>query len=307
MNKYKGLGNQGWIVICSLVLCITCSCDPDPNPGPGNGNSDQFESTPQKFPITPGTIDEASGLAPSLNFPGYLWTNQDSGQPNSLYLVSKDGKTIKEYGIPGAQNNDWEDVAIGPGPENGVNYLYIADTGNNGSSASKVNVIYRVPEISDPNASFSQDRVEKITYKYPDGPRDAESLLLDPVTKDIFIVSKESSNTGIYRLAFPQSTGETITAEKLGTVPSVSTATGGSISKDGNEIAIRTYLSVYYWKRKTGETIGQTLTQPATRQLLVAIEPQGESICFDSEGSGFYTLSEKSNSTAVTLNFYKRK
>jgi hypothetical protein len=53
---------------------------------------------------------------------GSLWTNQDSGRPNALYLISKDGKSIKEYNVPGTTNRDWEDVAIGPGPANGVTY-----------------------------------------------------------------------------------------------------------------------------------------------------------------------------------------
>jgi hypothetical protein len=103
---------------------------------------------------------------------------------------------------------------------------------------------------SDINGAFSQNNVAKITFSYPDGPRDAEALLLDPVSKDIFIISKESTNTGIYRLPFPQSTTETIVAEKSGTVPSVSLATAGSVSKDGSEICVRTYLAVYYWKRR---------------------------------------------------------
>jgi hypothetical protein len=188
-----------------------------------------------------------------------------------------------------------------------VNYLYIGDIGNNNSPVSSTSTIYRVPEISDINGSFNQGNVEKITFNYPDGPRDAESLLLDPVSKDIFIISKETPNTGIYRLAFPQSTTETITAEKVGTVPSVSMVTGGSVSKDGNVIMLRTYLATYYWRRTESESIGQTLMKAATKQLLVALEPQGEAVCFAADGQGFYTLSERSNSASVTLNYYRRK
>jgi hypothetical protein len=303
MIIYKRLGGQCAIILSAFVFCITCSCDPDPVPG----SSDQFESVPEKFAITPGLVDEASGIAPSGNFAGYLWANQDSGKPHALYLISKDGQSIKEYAIPGSQNHDWEDIAAGPGPENGVNYLYIGDIGNNNAPVTATNHIYRVPEIADPGGVFNQGKVEKITFSYPDGPRDAESLILDPTTKDIFIISKVAQGTGIYRLAFPQSTSEVITAEKVGEVPSVSIATAADISKDGSEIVIRTYLSVYYWRREAGETVGQALTRPAAKQLTVALEPQGEGICFDSEGKGFYTLSEKSTATGVSLNFYKRK
>lgn len=305
MKIYGRLGGQVSLILSSLVFCITCSCDPDPEPG--NGNSDQFETIPESFPVTPGIIDEASGLAASGTMNGYLWTNQDSGQPNALYLVGRDGKTIRQYNVPGSTNHDWEEVAVGPGPDNGVSYVYIGDIGNNNAPATPTNTIYRIPEITGTGMAFNQSSLQKITFSYPDGPRDAEALVVDPLTKDIFVISKEGSNTGIYRLPYPQSVAETIVAEKVGNVPGVTLATAGSISKDGGEIVIRTYLAVYYWKRASGQTVGQTLTRSSDKLLTVALEPQGESICFDNEGTGFYTLSEKGNASSVTLNYYKRK
>lgn len=287
-----------------FAACFIVSCDPDPKPA--NGRSDQFETTAVKAPIQPGIIDEASGLAASASFDGYLWTHQDSGQPASVYLLSQDGKTIKEFDIPGAANHDWEDIAAGPGPDNGVNYLYVGDIGNNNPPMTATNTIYRIPEVSDMNGSFDGNRLDKIRYSYADGPRDAETLLLDPLTKDIFVISKEAQ-TGIYRLPFPQSTTEVTVAERIGVIPGVGTATSGDISVDGAEIIIRTYLAVYYWTRKEGETVAQTLSRSANRTLIVELEPQGEGICFDRKSEGFYTLSEKGNAERVSLNYYKRK
>ncbi|MCF0074505.1 PE-PGRS family protein [Dyadobacter sp. CY261] len=307
MKVYGSMGGQARLIISSLVFCVTCSCgDPEPAPG-GSGQSDQFETAPEQFPIAPGIIDEASGLAASATMAGYLWTIQDSGQPNSLYLISKDGKSIKEYNVPGSNNHDWEEVVIGPGPDNGVSYAYIADIGNNNSPVTSTNIIYRIPEITSAGGSFSQNALQKITFSYPDGPRDAEALIVDPQTKDIFIISKEMQGTNIYRLAYPQSTSDVTVAEKVGTVPGVTLATASSISKDGSEVVVRTYLGVFYWKRNTGETVGQTLMKSATKTLTVALEPQGEAICFETEGKGFYTLSEKGNAASVSLSFYKRK
>ncbi|PSL25137.1 PE-PGRS family protein [Dyadobacter jiangsuensis] len=306
MKIYDGVSGRVGLILSSLVFCVTCSCsDPEPSPG-GNGLSDQFETAPEQFPIPVGIIDEASGLAASATMPGYLWTIQDSGQPNSLYLISKDGKSIKEYNVPGSNNHDWEEVAVGPGPDNGVSYAYIADIGNNNQPVTPTNTIYRIPEIKGADGSFSQSALQKITFSYPDGPRDAEALIVDPVTKDIFVLSKEAQ-TNIYRLPFPQSTSETIVAEKVGTVPGVAIATAGSISKDGSEMVVRTYLGVYYWKRGNGESVGQTLVKSASKTLTVMLEPQGEAICFDNESKGFYTLSEKGTAASVSLNYYKRK
>ncbi|WP_426292934.1 PE-PGRS family protein [Dyadobacter endophyticus] len=307
MKIYDSVGGRVGLLLSSLVFSVTCSCsDPEPSPG-GNGNSDQFETTPEQFPVAAGVIDEASGMAASTSMPGYLWTIQDSGQPNSLYLISKDGKSIKQYNVPGSNNHDWEEVAVGPGPDNGVSYVYIADIGNNNQPVTSTNTIYRIPEITGIDGSFNQNALQKITFSYPDGARDAEALIVDPVTKDIFVLSKEMQNTNIYRLVYPQSANDVTVAEKIGTVPGVSLATAGSISKDGGEIVVRTYLAVYYWKRSTGETVGQTLVKSANKTLIVALEPQGEAICFENENKGFYTLSEKGNAASVSLNFYKRK
>lgn len=307
MKIYDSVAGRVGLLLSSLVFCVTCSCnDPEPAPG-GNGLSDQFETAPEQFPIATGIIDEASGLAASVNLPGYLWTIQDSGQPNSLYLISRDGKSIKQYNVPGSNNHDWEEVAVGPGPDNGVSYAYIADIGNNNQPVATTNTIYRIPEISAIEGAFSQNALQKITFSYPDGPRDAEALIVDPVTKDIFVLSKEMQGTNIYRLAFPQSTTDVSVAEKVGTVPGVTFATAASISKDGAEIVVRTYLGVYYWKRSNGETVAQALVKSANKTLTVALEPQGEAICFESEGKGFYTLSEKKDAASVSLNFYKRK
>jgi hypothetical protein len=287
-----------------FAACFIFSCDSDPKPS--NGRSAEFETAATKVPVQPGIIDEASGLAASARFERYLWTHQDSGWPASVFLLNQDGKTIKEFGIPGAANHDWEDIAGGPGPDNGVYYLYIGDIGNNNPPMTATNTIYRIPEVTDMNGSFDGARLEKIRYSYPDGPRDAETLLLDPLTKDIFIVSKEAQ-TAIYRLPYPQSTTEVTVAERVGVIPAVTTATSGDIAVDGTEILIRTYLAAYYWTRKDGETVAQTLSRSATRTLIVDLEPQGEAICFDRKSEGFYTLSEKGSAERVTLNYYKRK
>ena len=296
---------QNFLVFTSFVIFWSACGDPEVNPD--TGESIDFETVPQQFPLQPGIIDEASGLANSFSMDGFLWTLQDSGRPNSLYLISKDGKSIREFNIPGSSNHDWEDLASGPGPIDGVKYLYIGEIGNNNPPMTSTNIIYRVPEVSAINESFSQSGLEKITFSYPDGPRDAETLLLDPITKDIFVVSKEMNQAGLYRLAYPQSTSGTVVAEKLGVIPSAVFTTGGSISVNGGEILIRNYTSAFYWIRASGETVGQTLLKSPKKQMLLAPEPQGEAICFDREANGFYTLGEIGQATSINLNYYKRK
>jgi hypothetical protein len=304
VNSFSGRRGHIYIIFFSFLLCAW-SCDRTPQPS--TGRSMEFESTPQATSIQPGIVDEASGLVASGKMEGYLWTLQDSGQPNSLYLISPDGKTVKSYTVPGSANHDWEDMAVGPGPVDNTSYIYIADIGNNNTPMTSQNIIYRIPEITSLSAGFDQSQLQKITFRYPDGPRDAETVLVDPASKDILVVSKEMDKTEIYRLAYPQSTTEVIVAEKMGKMPSVLFATGGAVSTDGTEVLIRNYFSVFFWRKKETETISQALLRAPNKQLSVAAEPQGESICFDRNGDGFYTLSERSTATNVFLNYYRRK
>lgn len=281
--------------------CIFTTSQPE-------GRSDIFDNAPLKSTFPAGRIDEASGLAGSRAIKGYLWTHNDSGNPAELFLLSEDGKDLRSYGIGGIENRDWEDIAVGPGPNEGVSYVYIGDIGNNNANPSVTTyTLYRVPELKDLNAGFDANSVARISYKYPDGPHDAETLLSDPITKDIFIVSKELDGANLYRLPFPQSEAGVSTAELVGKVSTVTFATGGDIVADGKEIVVRNYGNIYYWKRKDGETVGQTLTRAPSKTLPYELEPQGEAVCFGTDMEGYYTLSERREGIAITLNYYKRK
>ncbi len=296
-----------------LLFCISCH-EKDPSQ---KERSSDFAESPQTYPITPGIVNEASGLADSRNMDGYLWTHQDSGYPSELFLVNKDGKNIRKYTVPGTDFLDWEDIASGPGPQQGVNYLYIGDIGGNSHPNRQTCTINRVREISNPDETFQPGSVEKIIFRYPDGPKDAETLLLDPASLDLYVVSKEASRVNLYRLPYPQPVGSEITAELAGTIPGIkisglpssliTSPTSGDISFDGKEIIIKTYTTVYYWKREDGKTIGEVLTQPPHKTLPYFLEPEGTAICFDKKADGYFTLSEIGGAGSVTLNYYKRK
>ncbi len=296
-----------------LLFCVSCH-EKDPSK---KDRSSDFAATPQTSPITPGIVNEASGIADSRNFDGYIWTHQDSGFPSELFLVSKDGKNIKKYAVPDTDFLDWEDITSGPGPQKDVNYLYIGDIGANAHPFRQTCTINRVREIGNPNDAFQPGSVEKIIFRYPDGPKDAETLLLDPVNLDLYVVSKETSRVNLYRLPYPQAVGSEITAELTGTIPGIkadglpasliTSPTSGDISFDGKEIVIKTYTTIYYWKRGNGQTIGEVLTQPPHKTLPYFLEPEGTAICFDKKADGYFTLSEIGSAPAVTLNYYKRK
>ncbi len=270
--------------------------------------SAEFQAVPERFPVAPGQVDEASGLADSRTLPGYLWTHEDAGSAAELFLISHDGKNVRRYLPPNVRNIDWEDIALGGGPEKGVSYLYVGDIGNNDANpAFGTHTIYRMPELKSLDENFTPDKIARINFRYPDSSPDSETLLLDPVTNDLFVVTKELESARLYRLPYPQLVEGTLTAELVGRIPALLLATGGDISADGQEILLRNYTSIYYWKRKAGESIGQALMRAANKPVPYALEPQGEAICFDREMKGYYTFSEKRNTAGVGLQYFGRK
>jgi hypothetical protein len=178
--------------------------------------------------------------------------------------------------------------------------LYIAETGDNARVYPDYS-IYRFPEPA--QSTDTVKNIETIRFSYPDGSHDAEAFLVDTVTKDIFIITKNDNPSRIYKLVSPSGTGNI--ASLVGTLD-YSAVVSAAQSPGGTGIVVKTYTGVYYYKRNPSQSIDQALqNQPSP--LKYVIEPQGEAITFATDNSGFYTLSEKGFASFVNLNFYRRK
>lgn len=254
-------------------------------------------------------IKEASGLAFSSWSKKRIWTHEDSNNQNKLYLFSsEDGKYKGSYTLQGAKNKDWEDMAISYGPEQGKFYIYVADFGDNKAKRNKKQ-IYRIkePDYTSLAEPFSEtlSGVEEIEFVYPDGKRDAECLLIDPLTKDIYIITKREAKSVVYRLVYPQSTTSVMTAEKIHTLD-FRMVTGGDVSHDGKLTIVKTYEKLFLWKRKAGETFADMIKREPYC-LPCHPESQGEAITFSFDANEVYTLSEYSNGVVPELIQYRKK
>ena len=268
-----------------------------------------FSSGISRGKLQNAEVKEASGLAASWNNPKMLWAHNDSGNKPSVFLMREDGTHVGEYALENQDNRDWEDIAAGPGPVQGKNYLYVGNIGDNLGQYNQIFVLrFEEPQIPADGLPLSQtipaSEIEVLTFEYPDGPRDAETLLLDPLTKDLYIVSKREDKVRVYRAPFPQSTKEPVILERVGELP-FTWITGGDISADGQEILLKTYEQVYYWKRKPGQSIAEVFREKP-RQLPYKREPQGEAIAWKADGSGFFTTSELFAMPDADLYFYER-
>jgi hypothetical protein len=265
--------------------------------------------------ITDSRLGELSGIVAGRLNPDIFWVHNDSGDEARIFAIDKKAELIGELKINGAQNYDYEDIGIGPGPVAGASYIYIGDFGDN-EAVRKHITIYRIPEPqidSFGKAPFigQSAKADVINLKYSDGARDAEAMFVDPANGDIYVISKREKNVRAYRAAYPQSTTDTITLEYLLELPFGSLGipnngvTGADISSDGSEILIKTYMNVYYFYRENGESISDALNKPPVT-LKYTIEPQGEGICWDATSIGYYTISEFGTGTEAYLYFYPK-
>ncbi len=172
--------------------------------------------------------------------------------------------------VPGAANVDWEDIAARGGT------LYAADIGDNTASRPEI-AVYR--------------GATRIALRYPDGPRDAEALLVDGRT--LVIVTKSvSGEARIYTARGPGVLHRAGTLQ-LGVGEPV---TGGDSS--ARTVVLRTYDRAFVWARRRGESVVHALRgDRCTAGADLLDEGQGESIALTRDGRGFYTLPEGADPT----------
>ncbi|MDH4296207.1 MAG: hypothetical protein OEV74_08020, partial [Cyclobacteriaceae bacterium] len=82
--------------------------------------------------------------------------------------------------------------------------------------------------------------------------------------------------------------------------------TAGDVSADGSEVLLKNYKHIYYW-HNTAEIPVVDLLKTTPREIPYEQEPQGESIAWARDNSGFYTISEKVQGKKSFLYFYERE
>lgn len=267
-----------------------------------NETATGFETTPQEYTLSNPKLNEVSGIADSKANPGYCWVQQDSGNPPAIELLKHDGSYGKVIRLAHVVNRDWEDVVLSTGPKPVTQYLYIAETGDN----LLVYPDYAIYRFEEPLASTDTvPHVDRIAFFYPDGSHNAEAILVDPESKDIYIITKTEIRSKVFRLKYPYSTTQMNRVEEVGTL-GFNYAVSAAIAPGGKEIVVKTYDAIYYYLRAAGESIEQAFRKEPVKLPYIR-EPQGEAIVFANNDSGYFTLSEKALASSVKLYFYKRK
>jgi hypothetical protein len=258
------------------------------------GGCPGFKAGAWQGDLTTPLLSEASGLAPSRRSPGVVWTHNDSGEP-VLFTSNLEGEPLGVYTLQGAELRDWEDMALGPGPKPGTDYLHVGDIGDNNEEYSSV-TIYRVAEppvdVAATGVKASLGGVEALEFTYPGGvAHNAETLIVDPVLGDLYIIGKAADGHSlVFRAAAPLASGALAEVTALDFGPGGLT-TGGSASAAGDWVIVRTYFAARMWHRPAGMPLWQAFAGNYCAAPL-AMEMQGEAIGFAGAGVDYFTTSE---------------
>ncbi|GAA2799373.1 hypothetical protein GCM10010452_29640 [Crossiella cryophila] len=232
----------------------------------------------EKCRFTDKRLKELSGLASD----GKRWYAMADGGSKLQVLVLTPACKVERVISNPTDPFDVEDLARAA---DGT--LWLADTGDNGKKRDSVAL-----HALTPNGKATLYRLT-----YPDGPHDAEALLLDRKGTPYIVTKEPFAAAGIYR------PGKALTApgptplEKVGTIRIRSSSTpggpvagfgsvlvtGGAVSHDGTVVALRTYTDALLFPAPDGD-IAEALKREPVRVPLPN-ETQGEAIAFEPDGT----------------------
>ncbi|WP_412074933.1 putative Ig domain-containing protein [Streptomyces xanthophaeus] len=195
-------------------------------------------AAPERKCTLPAGLAEISGLAMSTRHPGVFYAVNDSGNSNQVFAIDCNGPTGQlkaTLTVAGTSNTDWEALALGK-DQAGRPVILVGDVGDNFSGRAELSV-HSFPE---PETLAGAATVTPVTYRfaYSDGRHDAESLLADPVTGQLYVASKLIGGAGqLYKAPLPPQPGQlnTLTPVRPGPV----FATDGAFSPTGKSYTLR--------------------------------------------------------------------
>jgi hypothetical protein len=181
--------------------------------------------------------------------------------------------------------------------------VWLADTGDNRRSRSTVALIALRPD--------GAAQVYRLTY--PDGPRDAEALLLAPDGTPYLVTKEVLGTSEVYRPSAALDVDGSVPLTKVADLALTLTGTaggpvgragqlmvtGGAVSPDGAVLALRTYTDAYVWSLAGSDVVG-ALAMPPVRVALPD-SPQGEAIAFAADGRSLLVTGEGLPALVTTL------
>ena len=285
------------------------------------GNTPAPEKTPDSRPVVIGRLEdpvilEASGLARSQQQDNIFWVINDNGAKEWVHAINPRGKRIGEFDLKKSDNVDWEDLAsfrIDDKP-----YLLVADIGDN-DARYKTRTLYVVEEPA--AAKNEKARVAwRVDFRYPDGPRDAESVAVDIENERALVLTKRNTPPVLYEVPLQPADDKKVTAKWLGTIRSLPPPSrqdvefapktndwhwqpvGMDISADNLAAVILTYRAVYYYTRQPDQDWFDALnTRP--KRVSIGNFKNAEAIAFGNDTRTVVVTGENKHSPLLLIDF----
>jgi Tol biopolymer transport system component len=205
-----------------------------------------------------------------------LLTHNDSGDAAEVFAIDGRGRTVAVYRFSGVTARDWEGMArVGDGAES---TLYLGDIGDNRNAWRNV-AVYVAKEPRGTGRLSTEATRYRLTF--PDGPRDAEALMVSPRTGRVYVVTKRLTGGAIY-LA-PRDLRRTGFNRLVKWREAPAFVTDGAFSPDGSRYALRGYTQAFVYDSASGSLL-QNVELPA--------QSQGESLTWSADGRSVLVGSE---------------
>ena len=244
-------------------------------------------------------LTEISGMVATSD--GYVVVNDSSDLESHRKIFFLDGKCkVDDVVSYPTLPRDPEDMA-----RSADGTIWIADIGDNEDSAERRSTIalWKLPKGAD------QPTIYRMSY--PDGPHNAEALLLAGDGTPV-VVTKQLGKAGVYTPTAPLKKGQTVGLQKVGefTPPKTTTSnplaaagrltvTGGANAPDGSRVVLRTYADAFEFDVTDGNVV-EAITKGTPRITPLPDEPRGEAITYSADGKSFLTVSETAAEPAST-------
>jgi hypothetical protein len=224
--------------------------------------------------ITDDRITESSALVQSTVDPDLAYTINDSGNATAVYVVELATGDVVGTTTLDVAAEDTEAMAIGTDDR-----LYVADIGDNDSERERV-ALYALDQPDTGDATVSPEVYE---VRYRDGPSDAETLLVDPVSGRMSIVTKSLLAGGVYRLPDPLRADRVNVARPVPDVTVAGLVTDGAYLPDGSGILLRTYIDIVVYTAPGWRELGSIDTPPQRQSESLAAWDAGRSVLVGTE------------------------
>jgi hypothetical protein len=209
----------------------------------GNGH-ELFRFQDDRITESSGLVDLGDGLMATVN---------DSGDGPYVYVVDGAGRTV------GVTDYGGDAVDVESMAPIDASHVWVGDTGGNIHARAIVQV-YRVP------VGRGNRTVEATGYDmlYPDSVHDAETLLANPRTGRLYVVSKTFLRGTVYAAPRHLRPGVSNRMGVIGSVPGM--VTDGTFLADGRHVLLRGYGSASVYTFPGLQRVGPVIDLPRERQ-----------------------------------------